>query len=141
MQKHTKKSQKGFTIIELLVVMVILGVLFAIAVPKLFGTDEGAYVSSMISDAKNAITAEQLYYSANKQYSAITVSALTSSQGKSANLPNSNIEVQASPFNQVNIQTKVCTNGGYGFTVRVISSKTQKKVLYDSCVDTAPYVN
>lgn len=37
-----KKSQKGFTVIEVLVVLVIVGVLAAIAIPRMIGSSDAA---------------------------------------------------------------------------------------------------
>lgn len=45
MQKRSLRKQKGFTLIEIIAVLVILGILAAVAVPKFMGMQE---------DAKNA---------------------------------------------------------------------------------------
>ncbi|HET9983884.1 MAG TPA: prepilin-type N-terminal cleavage/methylation domain-containing protein, partial [Longimicrobiales bacterium] len=62
------KARKGFTLIELLIVVVIIGVLAAIAIPKFSKSRERAYFSAMRSDLRNLATAEEIYYSANSQY-------------------------------------------------------------------------
>ena len=55
-------NRKGFTLIELLIVVVIIGILAAIAIPKFANTKEKAFVSTMKSDLRNLMTAEETYY-------------------------------------------------------------------------------
>src|SRR2546428_7912594 len=55
-------NRRGFTLIELLIVVVIIGILAAIAIPKFANTKEKAYISSMKSDLRNMVTAEEAYF-------------------------------------------------------------------------------
>ena len=45
--------RRAFTLIELLIVVVIIGILAAIAIPKFSNTKEKAYVAQMKSDLRN----------------------------------------------------------------------------------------
>ena len=53
--------KKGFTLIEVLVVLVVLGILSGIAIARFVNTKEAAYVASMKADLRNFALYEQNY--------------------------------------------------------------------------------
>jgi type IV pilus assembly protein PilA len=60
-----KRGQKGFTLIELMIVIAIIGILAAIAIPQFQAYRARGYAASMIADAKNAHTAVAAYLGDN----------------------------------------------------------------------------
>jgi prepilin-type N-terminal cleavage/methylation domain-containing protein len=53
--------RKGFTLIEVLVVLVVLGILSGIAIARFVSTKEAAYIASMKADLRNFALYEQNY--------------------------------------------------------------------------------
>jgi general secretion pathway protein G len=55
-------SRSGFTLVELLIVVVILGVLAAIAIPQFSSSSDDAKISALDMDLSHLRTAIELYY-------------------------------------------------------------------------------
>jgi len=75
------RSVSGFTLIELLIVVVIIGVLASIAIPKFANTKEKAYLTSMKSDLRNLVTAEEAYFADSIKYTTNLGTAYRASTG------------------------------------------------------------
>jgi type IV pilus assembly protein PilA len=58
---RVKRGQKGFTLIELMIVIAIIGILAAIAIPQFSAYRARGYMASAISDGKNAYTAVEAW--------------------------------------------------------------------------------
>lgn len=74
-------NRQGFTLIELLIVVVIVGVLASIAIPKFANTKEKAYLTSMKSDLRNLVTAQESYFADSIKYTTNLGTAYRTSTG------------------------------------------------------------
>jgi type IV pilus assembly protein PilA len=77
-----REDEKGFTLIELMVVVLIIAILLAIAIPTFLGARNTANARAAQSDLRNALTAEQTYYASNQ-----TFAGTDSTGGFDANYP------------------------------------------------------
>ena len=63
--KFHKRDKRGFTLIELMIVIAIIGILAAIAIPQFSAYKSRGFKASVGTDAKNMYTALQAYLGDN----------------------------------------------------------------------------
>jgi prepilin-type N-terminal cleavage/methylation domain-containing protein len=65
----SSRRRLGFSLIELFVVLVVIGILVGLAVPRMHGFKHQFYLTTMISDLRNLSATEEGYWSSVDTYS------------------------------------------------------------------------
>lgn len=113
------KEEKGFTLVELMIVVAIIGILAAIAIPQFSAYRERGFISSMESDARNIATAQELYYSDNAEYA----DAIGTGEGE--------LNVRLSP----NVTVEDLDADATSFSFTMTHPGTSTDVKFDSTAD------
>jgi prepilin-type N-terminal cleavage/methylation domain-containing protein len=74
-------SKSGFTLVELLVVVAIIGILAAVAIPQFAAYRKRGFQAAVRSDLKNAAIAQEAYYAAYVRYQDATPATATNLPG------------------------------------------------------------
>lgn len=121
MKSLRRKKEGGFTLVELMIVIAIIGILAAIAIPQFQAYRERGFIASMQADCQAIRTAQEAYYADNNAYAADTT-----------NLADFGFK----GFSDGNSAVITSVDAAKDFKVVVSSTKTGKKTTYDSIAGT-----
>ena len=106
--KNTKSKNKGFTLIELMVVVLIIGILVAIALPQYRKVVAKAELSQLLTATKAVKQAQHRYYLIHNVFS--------------TNINSLDIEIQTPNISCKGITATVCTNEKFALYTENISN-------------------
>ncbi|WP_396129496.1 prepilin-type N-terminal cleavage/methylation domain-containing protein [Exiguobacterium mexicanum] len=120
------KDERGLTLVELLVVVVILGIIAAIAVVAIGGIIENSKKDAMVADAKQMVSAAKLYTASNPVSAETTMKFAGSTGTVDGTQYVDNLKnpfADNSTYTTAYVTIKPATSGKYTYAVNVVGSK------------------
>ena len=106
-----KKNEKGFTLIELMIVIAIIGILAAIAIPQFSAYRIRSFNAAAQADLRNAATAQEAYFVDNQIYSAAIADLVGATYGM---------------FSTENVTVSIAASGATSYTMTGVHSAGNK---------------
>jgi type IV pilus assembly protein PilA len=79
-KNRRRGDEAGFTLIELMIVVMIIAILVTIAIPAFLGARKRAQDSAARSNVRNALSTAQTIFSETQDYTGVTVAGLTAEE-------------------------------------------------------------
>ncbi len=142
------KDKKGFTVTELMIVVAIIGILAALAIPQFQKYRRRAVIGDVIALASQIVAYEDTYYSLNSSYKALNIASSSSQQVYSDNVggkivipSHTSVTTTLTTCSLTDISSGATSNQP-GFNATIVKNNAPGgalTVVYNSCKDSRPH--